>query len=423
MNRLDGITKRANANPSPSDLGVIDHVIPSSMKFTTPKAGPIGIRNEIRLSPVNDTYSTNANNIVRFFFQNSGLVDFRRGYIAFDLTISGTSGGTYTRLSQGVWSIFNRVRLLCGKELEDIREYNLLHSTLFEIFRDEEVGAVIGPSCYGYATREIRQQFAATTKSYAMPLMCGFFLSGVVPMGKLKDRLVLEMYMADPRQCIETDGSPNNLAISITNIYFHYEMMSLTDNMENEYARVADSGIVFPYKKMSYYVQPVTNAVSNLVIPHVGSFIEAILNIFRNSNNLNTTTINDKFLTWQNPAVTQHQFRINNIYFPPEQVYFDGTDPRSYVQFLRFVGKWRLGGVFRNPPSITLEEYALDKFIIVNDLETYPGEGLVNPISTEGSATFMYQLLWFSANPPVGLQMDTFVQSYDSVDLSAGKLQ
>lgn len=400
-----------------------EKIVPASMKFLTPKTGPTGTRNEIRMPPINDTYSTNANNIVRFFFQNSGLVDYRRGYIAFDLTIGGINpAATYTRLSQGVWSIFSRARLLCGKELEDIREYNLMHSMMFEMFRDEEVGPVIGPDLYGYGTREQRNAFSSTTKSYAMPLMMGFFLSGVVPMGKLKDRLVLELYMAQPEACIETDGPSANLSISITNVYFHYEVLALSDSMENQYSRVADSGIPFPYKKMSYYVQPLTSTVANLVIPHVGPFIEAVVNVFRDASTLRTTTINDKFLNYTNPALTQHQFRINNMYFPVEQVYFDSTDPRSYIQYLRYVNKWRLGGVFRNPPSISFPEYITNKFIIVNQLETYPGEGLVNPITTEGNSTFMYQLLWLDNPPAPNLQMDTFVQSYDSIDLVAGKL-
>jgi hypothetical protein len=119
-------------------------VIPDSLRFQTPKKGPPATRKEFRLPPVSTQYTTNSDNIVRFFFNNDSILDFTRGGFAFDVTISAP-GATYVRAAQGIWSIFNRVRLICGgTELEDIREYGRLHSCLYETNREPDVGAVLG---------------------------------------------------------------------------------------------------------------------------------------------------------------------------------------------------------------------------------------------------------------------------------------
>jgi hypothetical protein len=393
-------------------------VIPNSLKFSTPKYGPVGKRKEIRLPSASALYSSSTEKIVRFYFNNDGLIDCRKGYIAFDLNLTVT-GGTYQRLSQGVWSIFDRVRLTVGEELEDILEYNLLSSLLFESLRDEDIGDVIGPSCYGFATQAERNTFGQQpTTSYAMPLFVGFFGTGVLPVGLLKQRLQLELYLADPTKCVETDGS--NPIITLTNLYFHYDDLALGEAMQAELFSVAQGGIQYPFRKFTHYTQPIISARNNLVIPHAGAGIETLLHVIRRSDNQSVMTTNDKFLTYLALTVTDHQLRINSDLYPPERT--DCTGPQAYVQYLKYIDKWLLNGVFRNPPAISISEYQTTRFIIVNQIETYPDEGLINPMTTQTAGSNMFLMLNMSLAPSIPVSLDTFVQSYGVTELRNGKL-
>lgn len=412
---------QATVKDDPTLSRLSSMAIPESLRYVQPKYGPPGMRKELRLPAVATSYSSTSDRIMRFFFSSDGLLDFRRGYLSFDFTLTCSSPYTYLRVGQGIWSIFNRLKLLAGgKELEDIREYNLYNSLLFEQLRDEDISDVIGPSCYGFATQSERNAFSSTTKTYACPILCGFFLTGVLPMGLLKQKLELQLYLEDPSRCIETDGNINNVSFSITNLYFHTEELRLSGAVTSELQSLVNSGISYPYKRFTHYVQPVTATRNNLVIPHVGGGIEAFIHVLRDGSNLGNPTINDKLLTYIPSNVTDHQLRINNEYYPPE-VTLTST-PQSYVQYLRYINKWRLGGVFRNPPAIALDEYNNDKFIIVNQLETYPSEGLINSCSTEGAGSNAYLVLNMSSPPIANTQIDTFVQSYGIICFCDGKL-
>jgi len=399
-----------------------EFVVPSSFKWIKPKYGPIGSRKEFRLPPVSSSYSTNSDKIVRFFFNNDGLIDFRRGYISFVVTINVT-GGTYQRLSQGVWSIFNRVRLTSGPELEDIREYNLLHSLLFEMLHDDEVQDTIGPSVYGVSTQADRNAFGTEPKQYAMPLMAGLFLAGIVPLGALDERLQLEMYIDDPLRFVETDGT--NPIVTLTNIYFHYEVMAMTDNYASQIKTMAvGSGMCFPFRAFTNYTQPVLSTQQDLVIPHKSSGIDNIIHVMRNSNVLTTTTINDKFINYVNPLVQQFQLRINNEYYPLEPVFVYQYDPQAYVSYLRWANMWRLGGVYVNAPTIDFYTFNTVRFMICNNLETHPNEGLINPLSTvQGSSNLYLRLQLGTGQPAVPTRIDSFVQHYRYIELKSKKLK
>lgn len=398
-------------------------IVPESLRYVQPKCGPPGTRKEIRLPAVASSYSTGGDNIVRFFLSSDGLLDFRRGYLSFDFRINtGVGVGTYLRVSQGIWSIFNRLRLVCGgKELEDIREYNLYNSLMFEALQDTEISDVIGPSCYGYATQAQRNVFSSATKTYSCPILCGFFLTGVLPMAFLKQRLELQLYLEDVSRCIETDYPIGLITMTLSNVYFHTEELKLESSVARELEALVNSGVTYPYKKFTHYVQPILNTMNNLVIPHVGAGIETLIHVMRNGANLSNPIVNDKLLSYVPNNTTDFQLRINNELYPPEKTLT--TTPQAYVQYLRYINKWKLGGVYRNPPSISSDEYNTNRFIIVNQLETYPGESLVNNLSTESAGTNMYLVLNLAVPPALNTQLDTFVQSYGVICFCGGKLE
>ena len=401
-------------------LGTLPTVIPDGLKFAAPKQGPPGTRNEFKLPPAASTYSTSSDNIVRFFFNNDNIIDFTRGGIAFDVTITAP-GATYVRVEQGIWSIFNRVRLTTGAELEDIREYGRIHASLFELYREPLVGGILGET-YGFGTQAERNIWGATpSKDYAMPLLCGLFLTGVLPMQIFTQRLQLELYMEDPTKCIETD-SPGPVSITLTNIYFHYEVLQLEASMTRSLLMAATGGVRYPYKTFVYYTLPVIAATMDLLIPHSSTGIEGFISFMVQNNNQNDMTANNKKLIWLKNGCQQHQLRINNAFYPlePTQAF---EDPQSYLEMLRLVQKWLLGGVYKNPPVISFTEYNTNRFAIVNQLETYPGEGLVNNLSTAEGGNNVFLRLWLNAAPPVPTSLITYAIVSKTIDLVGTKLQ
>lgn len=402
-------------------LGALPIKIPNSIRFADPAQGPLGERKEFRLPAESTTYASNSNNIVRFFFNTDNIIDFARGGIAFDVTISAP-GATYVRVANGIWSIFNRLRLTTGQELEDIREYGRLHSFLFESYREPDVADVLG-SVYGFGTQAERNTWGTTpNKDYMMPCLMGLFLSGVLPMEIFSQRLQLEMYMEDPRVCLETD-STGPLSITLTNTYFHYEVLTLQPSFRSEIIARSMSGVRYPYKSFVYYTQPVISAQSDLLIPHSSTAIDGFINLQVQNNNIYSTTVNDKYLTWLKNGCLQHQLRINNEFYPLEPTIAD-QDPQSYLEFLRWIQKWQLGGVYNNPPTISFEDYdSGNKFVVLNQLETFPGDGLFSTISTNNGGNNVFLRLWLSAAPAVPTSLITFAIVGKTIDFYGTKLR
>jgi hypothetical protein len=397
-------------------------IIPESLKFIQPKKGPCGERKLFRNNAVNSTYSTSGDKIVRFYFPNSKVVDFRRGAIAFNLSVTNLSPGTtYCRVANGVWSIFNRVRLTTGMELEDIREYNFIHSFIWNTMKDPTAGDQSG-EVFGWGTKFERNAWTFNNpKNYEMPLLIGFFQTGVVPLSLFQEQLQLELYLEDPTRCIETDSTTTPI-ITLSQIYFHYEVLQLPQGVESSIKMMARAaGVCYPFRTFTFYTTPVTSATSNLIIPHASTAIDTFISLFRNYGTLNNMTIDDKFYTWNRYNIYNHQLKLNNEFFPYEPVQSD-VHPQSYHEFLRWLGKWKLTGHYGRPASVDYDSYQNDKFVIIKAVDTFPGEGLVNDVSTDMSGSYVYMMIWMNTPPPANINMDTFVQHFRCIKFDDRKL-
>jgi len=206
--------------------------------------------------------------------------------------------------------------------------------------------------------------------------------------------------------------------MTLTNIYFHYDVMTMTDQYAAAInAMATGEGICYPFRSFQVYQQPVLSAKSSLVIPHSSNGIEAFINVMVESDNQTVTTVNDKMLTYLNNQCQQFQLRINNEYFPLEPV-FTLNDPQGYVVYLRWADCWRLGGLTsRTTPLTTSTEYNTNRFYIINDVETYPNEGLINPMSTTSAGNNVYLILQLAASPGVPTDLYTYAQYFNYIEL------
>lgn len=402
-------------------LGALPTVIPDSLKLRVPKQGPPAVRQEVKLPPESSTYSTNSNKIIRFFFNNSDIIDFSRGGVAFDITITAP-GATYVRVAQGIWSIFNRVKILCGgRELEDIREYNLVHSFLFETTREPDTGAVLG-STYGFGTQFQRNLWGSTaSKDFTMPLLCGLFLSGPLPLEIFTKKLQLELWLEDPTACLESDcPNPSQMVITLTNINLHYETLDIAQPTRSSFISNAMANGQYPFKSFVYYIQAMTGATADYAIPHASAGIDAFINLMLNSNDRTNPLVNDKFLTWNKNDVFETTLKINNKFYPIEPA-IALDDQQQYIMYLRWQDKWKFGGVYHNPPTISFEDFNTDRFVILYQLEAYPNEMLVNNLTTENAGNNVFLRIKMSA-PPVNQSLVTLVQVSKIIDLNGTTL-
>jgi hypothetical protein len=252
--------------------------------------------------------------------------------------------------------------------------------------------------------------------------MCGFFLASAVPLAMFYERICLELYMEDPLKFVETDSGTTPI-VTLSNIYFHYEVLLLSGPMLSTIQSMAQSkGVCYPFRTFTYYTQPVTSNTNNLVIPHSSTAIDAFICVMRRTDTMFTMTVNDKFLTWNNNGTISHQLKIDNEYYPLEQTDASNSNPASYLEFVRLIGKWKLGGNYCKPLVITPNEYDTTKFIIVKEVSMYPMEGLVSNISTNRSGQFVYLILMLSGAPANPTNAEFYVQHYRCIKFSGGTL-
>ena len=140
------------------------------------------------------------------------------------------------------------------------------------------------------------------------------------------------------------------------------------------------------------------------------------------NNNMITPTVNDKFLTWLANGLQTYVLRFNNEFFPWEPVQAQ-DDPQAYIDFLKWIDKWKLGGIYRNPPVISFSEYQVDKCVIISSLITYPGDNLVNNMSTNEGGNNVFLRLYLAAAPPVPTSLITYVQVSKTIDFIGQKLR
>jgi hypothetical protein len=234
-------------------------------------------------------------------------------------------------------------------------------------------------------------------------------------------RVQLELYMEDPLRCLETD-SAGPLVITLTNMYFHYEVIDLAPAVKDALLTKASGGVCYPYKSFVYYTQPVIAGQADYLIPHASPNIDGFINFMVRNDNLLNPLINDKFLTWNYNGAQQWQLRINNEFYPLEPV-FTNLDPQGYLQLLRWIEKWSLGGVYKNHPVISFEEFLIDRFIIVVQLEPWPGQGLFSNISTSNSGNNVFLRLYLSAPPANPTSLITYAVVSKTIEFSGTQLR
>lgn len=390
-------------------------VVPSDLKFCKPKYGAPLLREPVKVRASSTSYISNGNNEIIVQLSNDGNYDFRRGYLTFDVQLSAT-GATYVRLAQGVWCIFYRMRTLLGFELENIQEYNRLFSLLWEALNDDRQSSVLALELMGIGTPLDRDIWGTQIKNYAMPLLSGFFDKDLLPLMMFTQIAELRLTMGDATTFVETDGT--SPIVTITNFQFHCERISASSPFNVKVkSEIALSGLTLSFPTFQYYSQGLAAGSANLnsiFVNHKSASMLSILQVWTPQGTVNTTTVNDKFVTW--PRLTdKHQFKIFGRFYPEEAVTYPAiTAAEAYFTYLNWLTEeWQLSGELRGTPApiSNLEFTQGNEFIIILDVKGFPfDKEVINALGTENSTVQLQFDAYIPVALPVAYRSDFFVQ-------------
>ncbi len=406
---------------SNTDFASFPYEVPQSLRPTTVKQGLPARRTIVKIRSIEQSYTSNKNKLIRIQLPNDAFYDTRKGYLKFDLDIAVT-GGTYKRLANGSFTVFNRLRVLAGStEIEDIMDWNEIYSILYESGNPALVRNNVGTELMGFGTQLQRNGWATATKTYGCTLFSGVFNTELLPFECINSGIVLELYLADGVNVIETDGT--NPIITVSNVTFYMHRIDVDPSYaSNIKAAVRGRGLQIGFRTWEKNVQALTTgARSDLTINQKSSSLNGILNVFMNSAEISDTTVNDKFLTWvPNPGgvnLISTQNQINGKMFPDEPIdTVSANRLEPYIGYTTWDMKQKLNGLLQIAPSISNTSFNVNRFLQIDDFEAYPEEpDLVNPFTTLGNNATLIKKISFAGAIPSGWQLNCWAESFRQV--------
>lgn len=405
-----------------TDFGKFAVVVPETLKFQPSKRGLSCRRVPVKIRSENAQYASNNNKLVRFMLPNNAIYDTRSGYLTFTVTLA-TTGGTFRRIHSGIFSIFQRLRILAAStEIEDLRDWNRIYAALWEMVNPIDVTGNTGVTTMGFGTQAQRNALGLLTVDYVCPLFSGVLNTELLPFDNIPQGVVLELYLDDAVNVVETDGTVP--IITISNPVLHLERLDLDPTYRASLASyVSSNGLKIGFRTWDRFINSLTTgSQQNLTINTRNASMNGILNFLINSSQLQNTLINDKFITWvptptAGGTLQQTSLQINGTIFPDEPIdCFGSSRYECYQMYCRWVMKWKLNGILPIAPAINSQAYQVNRFVQVDDLEAYPEEGdLVNPFTTLNNNNTLIKKLQFSAAIPNNWQLDSWVEYFKEI--------
>lgn len=401
---------------SPPWLSNLPIYIPDSMQSPVPKKYPQLIRSIKRLQAQETNYSSYGNNIIAFDFPNTKPLDFHEGYLMMDIKLTKT-GGTYIRLAQGAWSVINKFRMVFGSMEDEIQYYNRLYSYIWNSSVEKDVEATIGHDLMGIGTEAERNANGASVSgvSYVIPMLHGFFRSGIIPMNALStgqngQLLRVELTLENALMCVETDGI--NPQIQITNLRWHYTETSSPDGSfeRSMFDMVRSGGYKIGFESWTVYQNPVINSAPDVIIQWKGAALNSVVSVLVDSSVSANPAISNKFTTWLKTlgggaTLLSYQHSVNEMWYPVEAIDTSGNAYRAFMEYLVDRGLWDIDGrnLFASP--IAVDSFNDNQFMITLNLrsatkKSFDRAEVFNNLTTSTSTSNMLLRMQFSTAPP-----------------------
>jgi hypothetical protein len=302
----------------------------------------------------------------------------------------------------------------------NITNYNLLSTIL------NSVGVLNYPSAVGFMTAgmgsQAQRNALAAGSIYYIPLTTNFF-QNILPLALIRDEIRIEVYFENPTAFIETDGTvPSFLMSNMEMIFEEYGFANNSYISALQRKLNNDGRLVFKWMDVQYNGNTITGqGKANIDVPSKFQLIKMFLAVLRNQGTLQSTTVNDKFETWNPNAMTSYQFRINNIYIPVQAIENSVTaplDPHAYLQMIQTLRGW---SPYNNVliDEIIAQNYYTNKMLIAHDFSAF-ADALSGVSTVNGASTFLFYLTLGTVAVPQSLDM--FVMFESSMVLDKNRL-
>ncbi len=401
--------------------------VPDEVKFGEIKKALAAKRTPIIIRSENVENATNTNRRIQIKLPNSAILNTRKGFLKFTVELTA-AGSTYKRLHSNVACIFNRLVVRNGTStLQDSKDINRLSLLMWEAFNNPDMSGELGMSC-GFGTQVERNAAGAIITSYSCPLYGGLFSKEMLPLRDLKNPIEIDLYLEEPSAIMETD-SVSTLIIRVTNFEFHVERYDL-DQAYTDFisSYIKSNGLRLGFHSFERYQNLVTASTSqNLIINHRTSSLNGIINVFVDSTQLNSPTVNDRLITWLPRGLATSQVDINGKLFPDEAIDTLSVNRwDAYQGYLRWANRWHIDGMVPEVVApINSTAFAIDRFLQLDDFEPYPenAENIINPFTTLENSANIRKKYTFSVAPPANtLQLDSYCEFFTEVNISSDGL-
>lgn len=383
--------------------------LPDSVKYARlPKKAVAGHSTLRRFASSNGTnFTPDNNNVIRIPITSSGINSFLDGahsYLQFNISADNKTTNEAQNICGGIWSIIQRFRIIdrnSGAILEDVNNYNLLHSTLFKYQTDPSklahhnavsgtAGNLIGsgndPSAVGYQVKydaSESRSFATNTEASKMTLCCPLisaFLSNTkglyIPLGA-SGGCEIELTIASALQCMKGATDVNYKVLSCN---FIAPIVHITgDDFGSSMSQMVSvmGGLSFTGSTYENFVSNYSAGGEKVVnIPIQCRSLRALMTVSRTTTQVSLATVDGLNTTLANNT-TSYNYRIADQMFPPSRIECLVADAdanntsNAYNQVLLATGQ--LNSIHAQT-LINNSQFNTDSWVYACDTEAYLNE-------------------------------------------------
>lgn len=409
------------------DRGRLDPVVthadkwPGSLAFPAPRVAPFDLwRDKTYIDPVLPSYSPSVgSNKMQFKIPSTMIFDFRKGFLQFTVTTSGPGGGTTQWLSNNAWSVIKVLRILTPTLIEEIRNYNFVTNFASELGQDFGATAAFGPA-WGSGALAQRQAWGAVATTYQIPVASPFLQGSIQPCKFYQEELLVEMELAPPQECMESNAAFTSQSYTLTNIRWFVDNIYSTVYERVVAGTIKRSGLNFSAKYYDYQQSAAqTGGAYNFSITQRSDSVDGYLLFMADQGYRTTITNLDKFLTWNKGNLTLAQMRYNGRFYPTQPIDLTGNAFTAYIELLKIVrGKWSGFGMITEAPLLTLATFNNNRFALFFDVNHLQEDQLISRKKTSGQnqdTTFQLTLSAAMAQPQI---FDCYIILYRSIFLA-----
>lgn len=259
--------------------------------------------------------------------------------LSFDAQVTASSvPGTYDQFPPSIQGIFERVRIYLGSTLcEDIEDYNLLDGLLY-LTNDDRVNKNANTiAMIGMGNDSARGAYSLALHRYNVRLHCES-LQQFIPLDKLGKALRIEIQLAQPANCLESDAVAPDCTYSLSNVYFNFNRAILEPDFERMLMTSINNGSYqILYHSFSHYGGlQVTGTAFQQEVPARFRTINRFLSVIRTQADLGTYKLGifRDFPAFPASAVS---LLINSTRYPEDEHSNLGTDAQKAELFRAFV--------------------------------------------------------------------------------------